>query len=94
MTSNPQAHDFDWVKEHLECSVGYEFAKLEEGARANADTVSKSGPDKGECEVKSKGSKSFSVGCKGERLSIHFVRDGKNYREGGRSQHRVSAALV
>ena len=30
---NPQDHDFDWVTGHLECSVDYEFAKLEHAAK-------------------------------------------------------------
>ncbi len=63
--SNPQTHDFDWVKEGLECSIEYEFAKLEMAARANTQTMQKSGHDKeGVYTFQNDNGKSFRVGWK------------------------------
>ena len=56
----PKDHDFDWAKEHLECSVEYEFAKLENLARENRNTVKAHDPTR-EYGFQSDNGKSFSV---------------------------------
>ena len=79
---NPEDQDFDWVTEHLECSVAYEFAKLESAAKKAVEKLCQSGhygPET-EIEFQSKGQKVFEVirdRKPWEADSIRFCRDGK-----------------
>ena len=79
---NPQDQDFDWVTEHLGCSVAYEFAKLELAAKTAVEKLCQSEHCGPEIEIKfqSKGQKLFEVSrnrTTWEGASLQFCRNRK-----------------